>query len=181
MEIFEIHNNLVTPTPSILLIEPFSTVWEKHGPQEALVRFSYVEFYCSQKKDNPFRDYVKSDERKEAVLKHLEKDEDIIDADVTACIEKYIEWLENNILSIRFYKAAKVAADKLATFLTDFDMNATNERTGNPLYKPADITRALKETNDILKTLNGLEEKVQQEVYDDAKGKAGREINHFER
>jgi hypothetical protein len=59
-------------------------------------------------------------------------------------------------------------------------LNKVNPRTGNPLYKPADITRALKEVNDIIRTLNSIKEKVYQELAEDSKGKAGREINYFE-
>ena len=58
---------------------------------------------------------------------------------------------------------------------------STNIKTGNLLYKPADITRALKDTNDILKTMNSLKEKVYQELYEDSKAKGGREVNYFEK
>ncbi len=38
-----------------------------------------------------------------------------------------------------------------------------------------------KDVNDVIKTLSALKVKVMQEIAEDAKGKAGRDINHFEK
>ena len=69
----------------------------------------------------------------------------------------------------------------MVDFFTTVDLNAINARTGNLLYKPADITRALKDVNDVIKTLASTRQKVIQEIAEDAKGKGGREINYFEK
>ena len=98
-----------------------------------------------------------------------------------AVMEFYEQIQHEAAPSLKFYQASLNAAQKIIDFFNDFDLAETNPRTGNPLYKPADVTRTLKDTSDIIKTQNSLKGKVYQEIFEDARGKGGREINYFEK
>ena len=194
MDLFIVENNIVKPNPETLLIQPFNLIWDQDESERkdwAMQQFMFIEFMMSMKKSNPFNGYTDNDERLHYVLLHhrrLTKDSSTGEPNnpfdiplVISAMEVYKEFQDKAVPSAKYYNSAVAAADKLSQFFLDFDMNDTNERTGNPLYKPADITRALKETSEILKTLGSLREKVEQEIFESGKGKAGREINVFER
>jgi len=187
MDIFMIQNNIVVPTPEALLIYPFSSIWEQNDKSVAMLKLSYIEFMCSRKRSNPFIDYHEND-RQEKVLTSLfpndeEKNYEIITEDnlVKIAMATYNRMQDEASPSLKFYEASLIAAEQMVDFFTTFDLSELNMKTGNPLYKPADITRALKDVDVVLKTMNALKSKVIQELYDDSKAKGGREINYFER
>ena len=187
MDIFIVQDNRVGITPQALLISPFKEIWEENDKDMALLKLGYIEFMCSYKKSNPFGGYL-IDERPLKILissfpNGTEEEYSSImnDSLVIEGIALYIKNQAEASVSLRYYEAAVSAANKMADFFIDFELDTPNPKTGNPLYKPADITRALKDVNDIIKTLGALKDKVIQELNEDAKGKAGREINYFEK
>ena len=186
MNIFLVVNNRVAIYAETILIEPFKTIWETNEPDMALRKFTYIEFMCSMKKSNPYIDY-NEDVRGMKILQQSfpnESDEQINiiinDELVIQGMEVYKRFQREASPSLEFYEAALAAARKMSNFFMTVNISEKNPRSGMPVYKPSDITRALKDTNDVLKTLAGLREKVTMELYEDSKGKAGREINYFE-
>ena len=190
MDLFVIEGYVVMPRPETLMISVFKEIWEADNEPKkpnAMAKFAYIEFMCSYKKNNPFVGYSDKEERATKILDALSSSrnggsiedprENVM---VMNAMEFYLRTQYEAAPSLRFYEAALSAAEELISFFTDLDMNDTNSRTGNPLYKPAEITRALKDTNDIIKTLGALKDKVQQEIFEDSKGKGGRQINYFE-
>ena len=187
MDIFVVRDGKVSVTPEVLLIYPFNQIWEEDTEELAIRKFTFIEFMCSRKKSNPFIEY-KMDERPSKILISFSSNEndEIINAIPTdelviSAMDVYNKLQNEASISLRFYESAIAAAEKMNEFFINFDLNKVNFKTGTLLYKPADITRALKDVNEVLKTLGGLKVKVQQELYEDVKGKAGREINHFEK
>lgn len=187
MELFIVNSNRVGITPQALLIYPFKEIWKAYKLDEALIRLGFIEFMCSHKKSNPYIGY-KLDERPDKILDGLypnstnEERKDITgDSLIIAGIDIYTKIQHDASPSIRFYEASRDAAEKMVDFFATFDLNATNPRTGTLLYKPADITRTLKDVNDVLKTMGALKEKVIMEIAEDAKGKGNRDINYFEK
>jgi hypothetical protein len=187
MNIFIVEKNKVAITPEVLLLYPFKDIWKANTLELSLIKFGFIEFMCSQRKNNPFIGYP-IDERPDKMLlitfpsgTDEQKEEIKNDPLVLAGIEIYIENQKEASPSLRFYESALMAADSMIDFFATVDLGATNARNGSLLYKPADITRALKDVNDVIKTLGALKSKVIQEINEDAKGKAGREINYFEK
>jgi hypothetical protein len=184
MEVFRIDNkNKVVPTAEILVVEPFKTIWENNDKQLALLKFAYIEFMSSYKKSNPFIGYnneVRSDKILENITTPNKAKLIVADELVFQAINKYKELEIDGSPSISFYEAALNAAEKLTTFFNNLDITKIGPK-GYPLYKPADVTRALKDTNEVIKTLGSMKEKVMQELTEAAKGKSGREINYFEK
>lgn len=136
-------------------------------------------FINSPKKDNPFYGYDKVI-RKEKVFYALKvEEEEYYEDEVEALTEFYIDYLKNASPSKAYYESTLEAADKLKKFFTTVDLSKVN-RMGTPIYKPADITRALQDTDKILTTLFNLKTKVDQELFDGGKTIKNREINPFE-
>ncbi len=185
MDIFIIEGNIVRPTPQALNIKVFSDIWENDISEKkhlAIAKFTFIEFMCSYKKSNPFIGYTDIDERKKNIINSIKIDDDSFSngTDVEAAIKWYKHNQSTSSPSIKFYEAALNGADKLIGFFNTVSLN-DRTRSGTPVYKPADVTRALKDTNEIIKTLKNLEERIKQELIDSAIGKGGREINYFEK
>jgi len=187
MELFGVKSSEIRVTMECLMIEPFKSIWKKDGPDIGTQKFTYIEFMCSMKKNNVFIGY-KIEERGKKILTNCfpsitsEEMSNIINDPLVVQGMKIYNELQNEASpAIRFYESAVVAADNLVEFFNTIDLDARNLRTGALLYKPKDITNALKDVKDILKTLSSLRSEVIQELYEDVKGKAGREINYFEK
>jgi hypothetical protein len=183
MDIFIVEDYKVMPTAEALSIKAFKNIWNSSDEKETLLsKFAYIEFMCSYKPTNPFIGYLDPEERKQKIIEKIDMTIEECDDDLIVEAIKVYEELQNNASpSLNFYMAALEASKTMIDFFNDVDLNKKNSRTGNPLYKPADITKALKDTYEILKTMNSLKEKVHQEIYDSSKGKGGRVINYFEK
>lgn len=185
MDLFEIHNEKALPSTHALLIEPYKTIWESDktkGKEEAIKKFTFIELMCSRKKSNPFIGYGEL-ERYSKVAKNVYGDElhkptnDIL---VEEGLAVYKELLYKASPSLSYLEAALEASERLKEMLKTVDFG---ERTqgGAAVYKPADITRALKETNDVVRNLTVLKEKVNDELLEDTRTRGSREVGHFER
>jgi len=189
MSLFIVEKLKVMPHPSTLLIYPFKDIWENddtHNKDVALLEFAYIEFMCSYDKSNDFIGYELEERPNKILDAILISNEDIDREDILNSnlikdgIRTYNKLQNDASPSIRLYEASLQASDKLVSFFDTLDMT---ERTkgGTPVYKPADITRALKDVNDVLKTLSSLKATIHQELVEAAKGKGGRTINFFEK
>jgi len=186
MDLFIIEGNVVKPSVHALMLHPYSEIWSRDSDPEkssAIREFTYIEFMCSYKKSNPFKGYpeeIKQEKVLKSVYKDMESDfeEDEL---IKGGIELYKEFRDKASPTLNYYLAALKGAYKMVKWLRDFNMNRVNTRTGVPLYKPRDITSALKDTFDVMKNLDSLKNKVQEELFESTKTKANKEINHFER
>ena len=173
----------MTPTEECLRIEAFKTLWDRDKSKKkdkAISEFSYIEFKNSFLDTNPYAEYaddIKEAKIKEDVFGNINYD---IDELIQQAEKKYIEFRDTASASVRFYMANLTAIEKMTRFLNNVDLS---ERTknGSPVYKPADISRAMKEASDVLNSLQKLKERVQREYYESAKVKGDKKINTFER
>lgn len=185
MELFEMVNNRAIPNMHVVLIEPFLTIWNEDtspGKGEAIDIFSYVELLCSPKKSNPFSGYSEM-ERPAKVREEVWGDANYNHPKVGQIINAvltYKKFLVDSSESYSLYLSATNAADKLKLYLDTVNLN---ERTngGAAVTKPADITRAIKEVPDVIRSLQGLKEKVNTELAEASKTRNQREIGLFER
>lgn len=181
--LFVVENSVAKPTTEALLIEPFSTIWKRDRSEnktQALKEFTYIEFMTSHKKTNPyagFDEHIKA----ERLAKDVMKDENYSpDPLVETAMAKLVEFQTEASATYTYYMSSLKGAEKLKKFLNNFDITERNERNGNPIYKPRDITSALKDTSSVLKDLNGLKEKVEQELFETTKTIGNKVINRFE-
>jgi hypothetical protein len=179
--LFEIENGIAKPTTETLMISPYKDIWERDGTADksiAIKEFTFIEFMCSKKKTNPYAGY--DDELRLERLKALLFDEDwTMDALVEAALVKLHDFQTEASETYRYYISTVRAAEKLRDFFDNFDIMEVNER-GALLYKPADITRAINDTDKVLQNLNSMKEKVEQELFEQTKTRGNKQINPFE-
>lgn len=180
--LFVVENNVAKPNTETLLISPFKEIWERDSSEDksqAIKEFTFIEFMTSKKKTNPYAGY--EDEKRFEILKEAYFSADwemdtLIEKGLIQLREFQIEASE----TYQYYISATKAAEKMRTFFNTFDINERNERNGNPIYKPSDITRALNDTDRVLQNLNAMKEKVEQELFEQTKTKGNKQINPFE-
>lgn len=185
MDIFEIQNEKALPSTYALLIEPFKTIWENDnskGKENAIKKFTFIELMCSRKKSNPFIGYSE-DIRYSKLAENIFGDEfarPTNDELVEQGINVYKQLMYEASPTLSYLEAALESAEKVKEMMRNVDFD---ERTngGAAVYKPGDITKALKETNEVVKSLMALKDKVESELMEDAKTRGSRDIGHFER
>lgn len=183
MELFETYNGHAFPSTHALLIEPFKSIWEKdnsEGKADAIRWFTYIELLCSPRKSNPFHGY-NEDDRPPKVKKEVFKDENYeIPFDLMQAIIRYKELLHDASPSYSLYEDAMVAAEDLKKYLRNIKLE---ERTssGAMVIKPADVTKALTDIPNVMKSMEAMRIKVQGEIIEDTKTRNQRKIGYFER
>lgn len=180
--LFQITKNVVYPNAETLLISPFKEIWERDKTKDkniAVKEFSFIEFTTSQLKSNPYKEYP-AGRREDKIITDLFKDVSWTpDKLIKEAQEKIIEFQEEGSLSYTYHKAAVAAAEKTKNFFENFSYSKLNFKSGAPLYKPAEITRALKDTNSTLKELKELKKKVEEELFEEVKTRAEKKISIF--
>lgn len=182
MDLFEVRDGRAFPSTHALMIQPFKAIWQEdisEGKGEAIAALSFIELFCSPKKSNPFVGYDK-DTRYLKLKEELYGDPTyelpplVIDG-----MSKYEELLENSSPTYSFLNSAFAAADKLKRFFNGLDLN---ERTngGAAVYKPKDITSALKEIDLTIMSLEKVRTKVNEELLDDSKTRNNRQVGLYE-
>lgn len=188
MKIFEIKNGIVSPTEEILSIFPFSDIWirDNHVKKDlALREFAYIEFMCSPKDTNPFFGYTQTrqnPERSRKIIENKFKEYPQWQPDelILMALDQYNEFYHNASPNLKFYESNRNVIDKLRYWYDNLDMSAVNERTGNPLYKPKEITSAVADADTVMSKLDAMKQRVYQEVFDVAKTKGNKAISKFE-
>lgn len=180
--LFDIDNKRVFPNPETLLIEPFKGIWNRDkskGKEIAVQEFTYIEFMTSMLKSNPYREYP--EDKKDKVIR-----EDIItiedwepDSKVKLAMDETKRFQKDGSITYTYWMSNKAAVEKMKRFFEDFDMNERDPKSGRPIYKPKDITSAINDAEKILKTLNSLKKKVDEEVFNTIRNKSGKEISIF--
>tara|TARA_R110002020_G_scaffold27756_3_gene89317 strand:- start:2660 stop:3217 length:558 start_codon:yes stop_codon:yes gene_type:complete len=184
MDLFEIRGGKVFPTVHAIMVKPYKDIWERDEEEDkprAMQELAYIELMMSFKKTNPYKGYTKEDRRAK-----LEMDLGICattleeDPLIAKALEHYEELRTEASPTISYYLAARQGADKMKKWLMDFDMSDVNPKTLAPMLKPREVTSALKDTFDVMKTLDGLRTKVNEEIYDATKTRGNKEINPLE-
>jgi len=180
--LFVVENNIAKPNTEVLLTSPFKEIWDRdytEDKEQATKEFTFIEFMSSKKKTNPYAGY--DDQMRFERLKELLFDESWeMDELIESALIKIKDFQEEASETYQYYLSARIAAEKMRGFFRDFSFSDVNERTGNPLYKPSDITRALNDTDKVLQNLNSMKEKVEQELFEQTKTRGNKEINPFE-
>lgn len=180
--LFVVENGIAKPNDEVLLISPFKDIWERDttvDKERAIKEFTYIEFMSSKKKTNPYAGF--DDEMRHERLRDMLFDEEWRpDAMIEAGLVKISDFQENASATYLYFIAAVKASEKMRQFFMTFNIQERNERTGNPLFKPRDITSALNDTDKVLQNLNALKEKVEQELFEQTKTKGNKQINPFE-
>lgn len=181
--LFVVENNIAKPNTETLLISPFKEIWVRDSSKDksvAISEFTFIELFTSKKKSNPYSGY--NDSEREEKLKQLLKFKSDWKPDklIKEAINKLIEFHIEASPSYQYYIDNLEAAEKTRRFLKDIDLAEKNPKTGNPLYKPKDVTSAIADSERVIQTLHTLKERVEQELFESVKVRGGKTVNYFE-
>lgn len=180
--LFEINNKIVYPKPETLLIEPFSSIWNRDkskNKEVAIQELTYIEFTTSMLKSNPYREYP--EEKKEEILKKdiFKNEKWKADKLIFQGINKIKLLQTEGSITYSYWMSNKAAIEKMIYFFNTFNIDERNAKSGMPIYKPKDITSAVADAEKTLTTLNALKSKVDEEVFQITKNKSDKTISTF--
>lgn len=177
--LFEIQDRIVYPNAETLLVEPFKSIWDRDkspNKEIALKELAYIEFVSSVKKSNPYKGYEEA-ARIKKVKEDIIKDEDWVADDlIYKGLKRIKEFQTEGSLTYQYYMANKKAAENMIDFFNNVDINERNDK-GYPVWKPADLTRAIKDASSTLSTLKDLEQKVEEELFEEVKNRSDKKIS----
>lgn len=181
--LFKVEDGVVKPTDEALQVSPFSDIWNRdNSPHKevALQEFTYIEFMTSALKTNPYRNYNK-DRKEEVIRENVFKNNPTWRPDnlIQEGINKVIELQTEGSDKYTLYLSAINAKNKLQDFFNTFNMNKVNNKTGAPIFKPKDITSALQDLDKTIISLDSLEKKVEEDLFQNVKIKGQKEISPF--
>lgn len=180
--LFIVEGQAVIPTPEVLLTSPFKEIWDRDedpNKDNARAEFKYMEFMTSSLRTNPYKGY--SGIQKEIKIKEacgFDQDwtpDDLVQQGMEIIEEFQIEASEN----YQYYLSALKAAEELKKFFSTPNILKSVDDKGKPIYKPRDITSALKDTESIITNLNGLKNKVEEELFTKKKVRSDKKISPF--
>ena len=181
MDLFVVQNKRAMPSVHALIIEPFKTIWHQDpdpAKSDAIRFFTFIELACSPKKSNPYFGYDK-EKRYIKLKEELFGDGSyLLPAIVMDALIKYEELTDSSSPAYSILTSALSAADQLKTYLNNINLNARTN-SGAAVYKPKDVTAALKELPHLAKNIEELRTKIEQEL-EEGKTRSNRQIGHFE-
>jgi hypothetical protein len=183
MSLFIVENNIAKPNMETLLITPYKEMWERDeskGKEIAIKEYTFIELMASKKHSNPYAG-LSDNERFERLKLMLFTPEWVMDKLIEQGLSLYVEFQQEASPTYSYYLSVLTATEKMKQFFNEFDMTEKNERTGLPVYKPSDITRALNDTDKVLQNIHNMKEKVEQELFETTKTKSNKTINPFEK
>ena len=178
--LFKVENQRVTPVTETLLISPFKEIWERDADSRkgtAILEFTYIEFISSELKTNPYKGY-ETDKRKLKVKREIMPPGWQPDDLIQQAIEKVEEFQKEASSNYSLYKDALVGKEKLQRFLREFDLDERT-KTNTLILKPGDVTKTLLEIDKVATSLNSLEKKVEEDLYETVRMRSNKEISIF--
>ena len=180
--LFKVEGKVVVPTTETLMTEPFKTIWERDESEHkgvAMTEFAYIEFMESHLKSNPFAGYDR-EKRHSAILENKKLPEDWKpDEEVCGGMGWMKTFQTEGSLTFSYYESVRKGAKKLKHFFNTFDMNERNPKSFMPMWKPAEITRSMKDTEEVLTNLDKIKKRVEKELFETTKRRADKEISVF--
>ena len=181
--LFVVENNIAKPNTETLLMSPYKEIWNRDKSKDksdAIRDFTFIEFMISKKKSNPYAGYDE-ESRRRVLGQLLYKDDNFYpDRLIEEGLHALDTFQKEASPAYTFLLAAEEAANKLKDFFRTFDLTERNVKTGMPVYKPKDISSAINDSEQNIRTLHNLKEKVEQELFEATKTRNNRTINPFE-
>ena len=178
--LFKVENQRVIPVTETLLISPFKEIWERDTDSRkgtAILEFTYIEFVSSELKSNPYKGY-ETDKRKLKIKREIMPQGWEPDNLIQKAIERIEEFQKEASSNYSLYKDALIGKEKLQRFLREFNLDERT-RTNALILKPGDVTKTLLEIDKVATSLNSLEKKVEEDLYETVRMRANKEISIF--
>ena len=148
------NNDEIVPDPILMLVPEFKKIWDRDESENHFIakqEFAYIYFIADYKSEyNTF-----GLDKEESIARDIMKDKKYVPDDIVIeAIEKY-EKLQLTS-SMRYLKSIRMTVDSLIAYLENLKYNPRKKED----YKPAEITKSLKDIEVILEKLEKWEKKV---------------------
>ena len=177
--LFDLKAGQVVLNAESLAVPIFNKIWKRDkskAKEKANKEIAYIFFMCDF--NSPYVAYPNT-KRREVIVSDFMKDSKWKeDKDILEAMEKYLEFQETH--TMRLMKAAKGAADKLASYFEHVDFLEIGEN-GRPLYNAKDVAINLEKVGSIVESLDKLENKIKKEIKSDSRVRGGGDIGLYER
>lgn len=163
---FTLSGNLVTVEPSVLLLNPFKGIWERHEDKsEALKELAYVYFMVSPMRENVFSGYS-AESREKKINEHLFGRKFKPDKLVIEAIKFYEDYLINGSIAMRLYEANVNNIESIIDYLNAVDYaERTNDGKGTLVHNIDRNKKIAEGSANLLEGLQKLEQQIYKEEY----------------
>ena len=162
-DLFDLKDRKVTFSSQALVIPELKTIWDADKTKDkskAVTKLSYIYFLCDFK--SPYVLSVPPESLKSIVGRDFMGDEGYEpDAKVILAIKKYRELQKTP--SMGLLEASTITIHKLSSYLRSVDLTE-RDKSGKPLYKPSDVTNALKSIGGIVESLAKVQDQIEKET-----------------
>ena len=162
-DLFDLKDRKITFSPQALEIPELKVIWDTDKTKDkskAVTKLSYIYFLCDFK--SPYVLSVPPESLKSTVGRDFMKDEDYEpDVKMILAIKKYRELQRTP--SMGLLEASTTTIHKLSSYLRSVDLTE-RDKSGKPLYKPSDVTNALKSIGGIVESLSKVREQIEKET-----------------
>jgi len=163
MNLFDLKDRKVIVSTEALLIPEFKELWSRDktkDKEKAIKELSYIYFSTDFK--SPYVQSADIGFAARVVAKDFMKDPKYKpDKSIEEAIDKYIELQETP--SMRLLKASLKTISNLTNYLETVNLHE-RDKNDRPIYKPNDVTSALKAIGPVIESLNKVKEQVEREV-----------------
>jgi len=194
LDIFEFKDGKLLLTTEALMHPVLKKIYDSDttpNKGEAILKFTFLNYMVSYKKTNPFIGYHDLQERATKIVNSLYKGREDVNLDML--IEEYLssvnmqtayivlmEMQNDASPSLKLYKAAIEGSNKLSNFLESVNLNQKTN-SGSAVYKPMDVTNAIKESTGVVVSLQKLKDAVDSELSEANNTVRNRQVGYFER
>lgn len=181
VQFFDVHDLVAVPTAQLLAIPDYAEISDRDHSlkkERAVREFSFIFFMVSMTRQNPFRAYNEGVKSQKIIERLFPEENWTPDAVVIRQCKQYKRDIEMSLMTYSMIVSSKIAIEKVKYFYENVDLDERNTRTGSLLYKPKDVTGAIRESIDLMRQLTDLEKKITEEEL--SGNKADKEANYFE-
>ena len=160
MELFDLRDRNVVPTPEALLVPEFKEIWGNKDKEEALKELAYVYFMADYK--SPYAAALSPELLARTVAQDFMKDQDYNPPPyIQVAINKYKKLQYTP--SMHLLTASVSTVHNLTAYLKSVDLQE-RDKTGKPIYKPNDVVSALSKIGNIVESLTKVRSQVERET-----------------
>ena len=176
MKLLSFENYELQVAPEALLIRPIRRLYNQdrsERKEKFFQQLSYLWFMVSPQSSYSYiLDY---EERSKAIIEQEGLPEDFRPSEMLAEAMKIYKQLTVTP-SQKLLNSSLKAADTVSKFLEDPEILKKTDGNGRPMYKVGDVTKALKDVEGIVSSLQSLQKKVDSEISESGKARGTQEL-----
>jgi hypothetical protein len=176
MKLIEVENYELKVAPEALLVRPIRRLWNQdrsERKEKFYQQMSYLFFMVSPQSTYSY--ILDLDERSRMIIEQEGLPEDFRPSEMLVEAMKVYKQLTVTP-SQKLLNSSLKAADTVSKFLEDPEILEKTDTNGRPMYKVGDVTKALKDVEGIVSSLQSLQKKVDSELLEPGKARGTQEL-----